>query len=130
MFTQLFRTLMAAALLSSPALLGGTALAGGAGAPPVAVQPAFTWIQCQGGRVLVRYVQAHDLTFVVLRYQGQNYGLAPAVSASGSRYVGLAGLDTASGLEWWEHQGEGTLSVYHPASGETAPLLAGCRLRR
>ncbi|MFC6617574.1 hypothetical protein [Deinococcus radiophilus] len=29
MFTQLFRTLMAAALLSSPALLGGTALAGG-----------------------------------------------------------------------------------------------------
>lgn len=120
---------MAAALLGGPALLGGTALAGGGGVPPVTVQPAFTGMQCEGGRVLVRYVQAHDLTFVVLRYEGQTYGLAPAVSGSGSRYVGLAGLDTASGLEWWEHQGAGSLSRYDPQTGETTPLLQDCKLR-
>lgn len=117
-------------VLALMAAVAGSALAGGGGAPPVAVQPAFTGMQCQDGRVLVRYVQAHDLSFVVLRYEGQTYGLAPAVSGSGSRYVGLAGLDTASGLEWWEHQGEATLSRYNPANGNTEALLTGCHVQR
>ncbi|MDO4264005.1 MAG: MliC family protein [Deinococcus sp.] len=129
MFTRLCRLLMAAALMGSAALLGlgSTALAGGAGAPLVASQPTYTAMQCSDGRVLVRYVRVNELTFVVLRYQGQSYGLAPAVSASGSRFVGLAGLDNASGLEWWEHQGAGTLSRYDPQTGETRPLLHSCK---
>lgn len=114
--------------LAAAALIAGTALAGGAGAPLPAALP-HTY-QCDGGQTVgVRYVQSDDIGFVVVRYQGQNYGLAPAVSASGSRFVGLDGQSTATGLEWWEHQGEGTLSSYDPLTGDTATLATGCRLR-
>jgi membrane-bound inhibitor of C-type lysozyme len=67
--------------------------------------------------------------FVLLKYQGQPYGLAQAISASGARYASLYGPTPAGhGLEWWEHGGEGTLSQFTGKTFfETAPLLRRCK---
>ena len=93
--------------------------------------------KCANGQVLgVRYLPSdpqlkRDPVFVVLEYGGERYGLAPAVSGSGARYVGLSGPRTAisiSGLEWWEHYDEAKLSRVNPQTGATSPLLT-CRMQ-
>ncbi|WP_308425826.1 MliC family protein [Deinococcus ruber] len=68
--------------------------------------------------------------FALLTYQGQQYGLAQALSGSGARYASLYGpTPGGAGLEWWEHQGEGTLSKFiGNAAGSTVPLLRSCRV--
>ena len=126
------KTLKASALIAL--ILGGTALAGGGSAPaPRAPQPSAIAYRysCDGGKSLtVRYIVSdpslrRDPVFAVVSYGGQNYGLAPAVSASGTRYVGLTGPSTAQGLEWWEHQGEATLSSFavNGSADDGQPLL-------
>ncbi|SEJ04949.1 Membrane-bound inhibitor of C-type lysozyme [Deinococcus reticulitermitis] len=111
----------------------GAALAGGAGQPRAQAAQQTYLYACQGGQqVQVKYLRTGDsdgLSFAVLRYRGQRYGLAPAVSASGARYIGHAGLSTASGLEWWEHQGEGTLSTFSGDDASNPRPLLTCRLR-
>ncbi|MCP2013184.1 membrane-bound inhibitor of C-type lysozyme [Deinococcus sp. HSC-46F16] len=71
-------------------------------------------------------------TSVVLNWRGREYGLAEALSASGARYASRAGPEGArSGLEWWEHQGEATLSTFVGTNtGRTRALLTGCRTGR
>ena len=91
---------------------------------------------CQNGQtVQVAYVRADTAgqggpSFAVLKYRGQSYGLAEAVSGSGARYVGHAGLNTASGLEWWEHQGEATLSTFRGNDARTTSTLLTCKVAR
>ena len=70
--------------------------------------------------------------FAVLTWKGQQYALAEAISASGARYAGLNGPDGArGGLEWWEHQGEGTLITFvNGDTTRTKTLLSGCKVRR
>ena len=98
--------------------------------------------RCQGGRTLnVAYIYARMTPggkptsaprtpqLVLLGYEGQQYGLAQAISASGARYASLYGPTSAdAGLEWWEHQGEGTLSRFTGRDfSATTPLLRGCK---
>lgn len=123
-----FVVLALGALLSS-------AVAGGAAPQPLRLgQQTYTYACAGGQSVQVSYVttgaqHSGNPTFVVLRYRGQSYGLAQAVSGSGVRYVGLAGLTVGSGLEWWEHQGEGTLSTFRGDQASEAQPLLSCRLR-
>lgn len=126
-------------LFALPLALFATAFAGGAGQPqaaPLKLSQEAHVYQCQGGQqVQVSYVSTghaneNSPLFAVLKYQGQRYGLAEAVSASGSRYVGHAGLNTASGLEWWEHQGEATLSTFRGDDARTTSTLLKCKFVR
>ena len=108
--------------VSVAAVLTGAAFAGGAGGPAAATLPHH--YPCEGGAFIgVRYDSVNTNPAVTLRYQGRDYHLTRAPSASGARFVSAQG-----GLEWWEHQGEGTLSRYSAQSGDTQPLLQGCRL--
>lgn len=123
-------------LLLLAAALTGSALAGGGGpAGPATVSTRTFHYTCDGGRKIsvsyVTYGEAGPL-FAVLNWNGQLYGLAQAISASGARYASLSGPTTGgSGLEWWEHQGEATLSTFVGGSTrETRPLLTHCRTRR
>ena len=126
-------------LFALPLALLATAFAGGAGQPQAAplklAQQAHVYA-CQGGQqVQVSYVSTghaneNSPMFAVLKYQGQRYGLAEAVSASGARYVGHAGVNTASGLEWWEHQGEATLSTFRGDDARTTSTLLNCKFVR
>lgn len=127
-------SLSALSLLAAASL----ALAGGGQQPqpaPLKLGQQSYLYTCQGGeRVTVTYLttapeREASPVFAVLRFQGRSYGLAPAVSGSGSRYVGHAGLNTASGLEWWEHHDEATLSSFRGDDArQTRPLLK-CRIR-
>lgn len=120
-------------------VLASTALAGGAGQPqaaPLKLSQDTHVYACQDGQtVQVAYVRADTAgqggpSFAVLKYRGQSYGLAEAVSGSGARYVGHAGLNTASGLEWWEHQGEATLSTFRGNDARTTSTLLTCKVAR
>lgn len=62
-------------------------------------------------RASVKYLDFAGNTYASLTYQGRTYALAPAMSADATRFVGLIGL-SASGLEWTEWHGEGTLSSF------------------
>nr|WP_299244990.1 MliC family protein [uncultured Halomonas sp.] len=66
--------------------------------------------------------------FLVLHYKDQLFGLAPAVSASGSRYIGHAGLTTGSGLEWWGKGNEAWLSRFTGDNAQETERLQTCRL--
>ena len=115
-----------------------------------AASPSYTFSYqtthyvCQGGQRLdVSFVStwpkggpavngtAQVPLFALLNYQGQTYGLALAVSGSGARYASLYGPTAGgSGLEWWEHQGEGTLSrLTGKDAWATVPILKACRVR-
>lgn len=123
----IFLTLAATAL--------GSALAGSAGAPvaaPIVLGHQSYSFTCGKQAVKVTYVttgteKSGNPVFMVLEYSGKTYGLAPAVSGSGSRYVGLAGLNNASGLEWWEHQGEATLSTFKGDNASNAKVILTCK---
>lgn len=115
--------------------LPGSSRAGSAGSPaPLQLgQQSYTFI-CGRESVQVAYVTTgaeHDRlpVFVVLTYRGQRYGLSEAVSASGARYIGHAGLNTAQGLEWWEHQGEGTLSSFRGDNASATKKILGCKMK-
>lgn len=65
--------------------------------------------------------------FAVLKWTGVNFGLAETISASGARYAGLNGpADARGGLDWWERQGEATLSTFvNGDPTKTQALLTG-----
>lgn len=87
---------------------------------------------CDAGKAVdIAYVKVGtEPMFAVLTWNGARYGLAQAISASGARYAALYGPAGArGGLEWWEHQGQGTLSTFVDGSLKTRALLTGCRLR-
>ena len=89
---------------------------------------------CEDGHfVQVTYIttgaenEGHPV-FAVLRHGDDVYGLSEAVSASGARYIGHSGLNTASGLEWWTKGDHGTLSTFEGDDARnTIPLLKDCR---
>ena len=129
--TKVQAFVLAAVSLLTTAFAGSVATP----APLKLASTAYTYT-CKGGQsVGVQYVttgveKEKSPVFVVLTYKGQRYGLAEAVSASGTRYVGHAGLNTATGLEWWEHQNEGTLSTFTgDDAGETKVLVEGCKIK-
>lgn len=103
-------------------------------AAPVQVSYRTYHYTCQGGQnISVTYLNYGKTgpTFAALNWKGQAYALAEAISASGARYAGLNGPDGArGGLEWWEHQGEATLSTFIGGdTNKTKVLLSGCRVR-
>lgn len=67
--------------------------------------------------------------FAVLKWTGVDSGLAETISASGARYAGLNGpADARGGLDWWERQGEATLSTFvngDPTRTQALPI--GCK---
>lgn len=85
---------------------------------------------CQSGETLhVTYLTADPAgpVLLVLRYRDRYFGLAQAVSASGSRYIGHAGLTTDAGLEWWEKGGQATLSRFEGGRVDDTKRLTSCR---
>lgn len=105
----------------------------GLAAPQTITYRTFRYT-CDGGqRISVAYVNygTKGLSFAVLEWNGQQYGLAPAISASGARYASLYGPTPGKGLEWWEAKGSATLSTFTGKDfSETRPLLTNCRVRR
>lgn len=86
----------------------------------------------QGQKITATYLTyAKSVYFVVLRWNGRDYGLAEAMAASGSRYAALYGQTPEdAGLEWWEHQGIATLSRFTGKDfSDTQPVLSNCRAR-
>ncbi len=116
-------------------LLALTPVAAAGGGPPASGTSRTLHYTCGGGqRISATYAtfRRGGPTFVVLTWRGRQYGLAEALSASGARYASLAGPEGArGGLEWWEHQGEATLSTFVGTdTGQTRALLTGCRAGR
>lgn len=114
-------------------LLSLTALTAAANAAPTSFSYRTFHYACAGGQKIdVSYVATRPggPGFALLDWRGQQYGLAQAVSASGARYASLYGPGVGgSGLEWWEHQGEATLSTFTgPDTRQTRVLLTGCRV--
>ncbi|MPY65976.1 lysozyme inhibitor [Deinococcus sp. SDU3-2] len=106
-------------------------VAAAGGGPPTSGTSRTFHYTCDGGqRISATYATFGQSgpTFVVLNWRGRQYGLAEALSASGARYASLAGPAGArGGLEWWEHQGESTLSTFvGTGTGRTQTLLTGC----
>ncbi|MBZ9712823.1 MliC family protein [Deinococcus multiflagellatus] len=105
-----------------------------AATPPVQVTYRVLHYTCDGGKNLsVSYVNFGDQPmFAVLDWNGARYGLAQALSASGARYASLNGPAGArGGLQWWEHQGQATLSTFTGNSTvNTKTLLTGCKTPR
>ncbi len=114
-------------LLSSLAL-GSAALAV---TPPTQVTYHIYQYRCDGGKkISASYVNygKDGPKFVVLNWNGTQYGLAQAISASGARYASLYGPTVAgSGLEWWEAHNTATFSTFvgHDTS-KTKVLLSNC----
>lgn len=115
-----------------------TVLAALIAAPASAAQPISyrTYhYTCDGGKkISVSYFNFGETIFAVLNYAGRQYGLAQAVSASGSRYASLFGPVTksslGSGLEWWEWHGKATLSTFKGSdTANTTELLTNCKTR-
>ena len=87
---------------------------------------------CDSGRAIsVTYIDYDrgSTSFVALHWNGKDYGLAQALSASGARYAGQYGpTESDHGLQWWEAKGEATLGTFTGKElMETRPLLTGCR---
>lgn len=101
-----------------------------AGAPELSAR-TVPYTCADGQRITATYVSADSgaASVVILRWNGQSYGLAQAVSGSGARYAGLYGPTVSDhGLEWWEAKGEATLSGFTGKDFfETRPLVAECR---
>jgi hypothetical protein len=90
---------------------------------------------CDGGEAIsATYIdyRGGSTSFVVLHWNGKDYGLAQALSASGARYAGLYGpAPGGEGLEWWEAHGEARLGAFTGKDfSDTRPLLTGCRPQR
>lgn len=86
---------------------------------------------CEGGKTITAtYLRegARGTSFVVLDWNGEEYGLAQAVAASGARYAGLYGpAGSGHGLQWWEAKGEASLGAFTGKDFfETRPLLTDC----
>lgn len=87
---------------------------------------------CADGKVIAAtYLSADSgaVSLVILRWDGNAYGLARAVSASGARYAALSGPTPGDhGLEWWEAKGEARLSEFTGTDlSDTRPLFTGCK---
>lgn len=70
-------------------------------APAAAVPESFTFACAGGTHFSVRYDADADIADVAAG--GRHYTLTRAVSGSGARYA-------AGGVEFWEHQGEASLT--------------------
>lgn len=86
----------------------------------------------QGPKVSVSYLNygKSGPTFAVLKWNGNQYGLAQAISASGARYAALYGGPNNAGLEWWEHHSEATLSTFLNGDPNTTKALLTCKSPR
>ena len=98
---------------------------------PTEQQRAVRYV-CDGGKTITAtYLREGNrgTSFVVLDWNGQEYGLAQAVSGSGARYAGLNGPTVADhGLQWWEAKGRATLGAFTGKDFfETRPLLTNCK---
>ncbi|MFT2720200.1 MliC family protein [Deinococcus sp. A31D244] len=117
-----------AGVVAGSVVMGSVA---GAATPPVQVNYRVFQYTCDAGKkVSVYYVQfGQDPLFAMLDWNGQQHGLAQAISASGARYASLSGPAGArGGLQWWEHQGVATLSTFTGNSTTTTKtLLTGCK---
>lgn len=116
-------------------LLPVFALAGAAGGarPTLQVGPQTRVHACENGRDLrVHYVTIRSETgqtlVVVLEHQERLHSLLPAVSASGARFLGHP-TPGRPALEWWEHQGQGTLSAVATEDPTVTTPLLRCRLQ-
>lgn len=127
-------------LIATAALLGSASAAGGGPTTDRTASghqaPTITYrtyhYSCDGGKkISAAYLNfgKDGPSFVVLTWNGQQYGLAEAVSASGARYASLYGPTVSGGgLEWWEHQGEATFSTFVGSdTRNTRPLLTHCK---
>ena len=90
---------------------------------------------CDGGETINATYFTHGrkgAEFVVLSRNGEEYGLARAMSASGARYAALYDpMMSSPGLQWWEAKGEATLGAFTGKDFfDTRPLLTGCRAKR
>lgn len=90
---------------------------------------------CNGGETIEATYLAQGrqgARFVVLNWNGREYDLARALSASGARYAALYDPAMSSpGVQWWEAKGEATLGAFTGKDFfETSPLLTGCRAKR
>lgn len=74
------------------------------------------------------YLTAAGPSFVVLHYKGKAYGLAPAVVASGARYVGLVGTNFEVGLEWWSKGNEALLAEVNRQDVDDSLHLLTCKV--
>lgn len=117
-------------------LLTAAAFVGSAAATaPTRISYRTFHYSCLGDKKIsvsyVNYGQGGPL-FAVLHWNGQQYGLAQAVSASGARYASLSGPGmSGNGLEWWEHQGQATLNTFVGTdTRNTRPLLTKCKAGR
>ncbi|MBB5294880.1 hypothetical protein E5F05_16550 [Deinococcus metallilatus] len=118
-------------LLATAAALLGSASA----AAPTYISYRTFHYTCDGGKkISASYVNfgKDGPLFAVLNWNGQQYGLAQAISASGARYASLYGPTTAGGgLEWWEHQGRANLNTFVGTdTNNTRPLLTNCKPER
>ena len=88
---------------------------------PLAEKPAVHNYQCESGLSVAATYPSTETTKV--EYQGANYTMQVAVSASGARYVGDA-------LEWWV-KGSGTGSkamlLAHEADGSSGKVIEQCK---
>ena len=101
-----------------------------ANAAPVSYRT--THYQCEGKqRISVKHVNVDSNNFAVVTYKGRQYALAPAVSASGVRYVGLVGMTLNTGLEWVEWHGQGFLNSFPNNKPDSArSVLNNCKVLR
>ncbi len=97
------------------------------------VSRSVEYVCNEGQQIRATYLEYHggSATFVVLEWNGNDYGLARAISASGARYASLYGPTPAdNGLEWWEGRGEARLGTFTGKNlSDTRPLLTACKPR-
>ncbi|GAA5513369.1 hypothetical protein Dcar01_02102 [Deinococcus carri] len=122
-------------LLTAGAALLGSAAAANVSTTPTSISYRTFHYTCDGGKkISVSYVNfgKNGPLFAVLNWNGQQYGLSQAVSASGARYASLYGPTVSGGgLEWWEHQGQANLNTFVGSdTRNTRALLTGCKTRR
>jgi membrane-bound inhibitor of C-type lysozyme len=119
---------MSAALFALPSC---TASNSGSKSDDVSVTRSVGYVCNDGQQIRATYLEYRGglATFVVLEWNGNEYGLARAISASGARYASLYGPTTGDyGLEWWEGHGEARLGTFTGKDfSEVRPLLAACK---
>lgn len=115
MKTSLHPPLAAVVALAAATLLAGCSML----QKPVAATAGSTYL-CESGQAIVAAYPTTDTAAV--RYQGREYDMLIAISASGARYVG-------GGLEWWtkgSDPGSEGLLLRHLANGTSGEIVEIC----
>ena len=122
---------LAFAIVALPSLASCDSSSGTGNGGDAVVSRSIEYVCTDNQQIRATYLEYHggSATFVVLHWNGNDYGLARAISASGARYAGLYGPTPAdNGLQWWEAKGEARLDTFTGKSfDDTRPLLAGCK---